>query len=42
MVEKVLKPHVAGLAFETKPANNLITEVSALGNGLKVIFYAPL
>jgi hypothetical protein len=41
-VEKVLEPHVIGLAFEMESANNLITEVSALSNGLKVIFYAPL
>ena len=41
-VAKVLKPHVARLAFEMKPANDLVAKVGALGNSLKVVLQALL
>ena len=36
MVKKVYKPHVSRLAFQAKPADDLISEVCALSNNLNI------
>ena len=41
-VEKVFEPHVSWFASQTQPANDLVAEVSALGDGFKIVLHALL
>ena len=41
-VEKFFEPHVGWFASQTQPANDLVAEVSALGDGFKIVLHALL